>query len=286
MIKVYTLNAFTDDVSGGNPAGVVLEADNLSKNQMQDIAKKVGFSETAFVMKSDVADFRVRFFTPSNEVDLCGHATIATFKLLLLTERIHTGTYKQETLAGILSVEALADGGILMEQSIPEYCDILSPEEIAKSLGLDVDELEDSLPIQVVSTGLKDIIVPVKSLDALKKIKPDFEAITDLSRRYDSVGYHVFTTQSLTSVDCACRNFAPLYDIDEEAATGTASGALSSYLFKYKVLKDKSYTRIVFEQGYYMNSPSRILTSLRVENDAITTVYVGGDAVITGEIDM
>ena len=77
-----------------------------------------------------------------------------------------------------------------------------------------------------------------------------------------------------------------LYDIDEEAATGTASGALSSYLFKYKVLKDKSYTRIVFEQGYYMNSPSRILTSLRVENDAITTVYVGGDAVITGEIDM
>ena len=201
MIKVYTLNAFTDDVSGGNPAGVVLEADNLSKNQMQDIAKKVGFSETAFVMKSDVADFRVRFFTPSNEVDLCGHATIATFKLLLLTERIHTGTYKQETLAGILSVEALADGGILMEQSIPEYCDILSPEEIAKSLGLDVDELEDSLPIQVVSTGLKDIIVPVKSLDALKKIKPDFEAITDLSRRYDSVGYHVFTTQSLTGVD-------------------------------------------------------------------------------------
>ena len=286
MIKVYTLNAFTDDVSGGNPAGVVLEADNLSKNQMQDMAKKVGFSETAFVMKSDVADFRVRFFTPSNEVDLCGHATIATFKLLLLTERIHTGTYKQETLAGILSVEALADGGILMEQSIPEYCDILSPEEIAKSLGLDVDELEDSLPIQVVSTGLKDIIVPVKSLDALKKIRPDFEAITDLSRRYDSVGYHVFTTQSLTGVDCACRNFAPLYDIDEEAATGTASGALSSYLFKYKVLKDKSYTRIVFEQGYYMNSPSRILTSLRVENDAITTVYVGGDAVITGEIDM
>lgn len=286
MIKVYTLNAFTDDVSGGNPAGVVLDADNLNKNQMQDIAKKVGFSETAFVMKSNFADFRVRFFTPSDEVDLCGHATIATFKLLLLTERIHAGKYTQETLAGILSVEALADGGIMMEQSIPIYCDILGPNEIAKSLGLEISEIDETLPIQVVSTGLKDIIVPVKSLDALKKIKPDFEAITDISRRNDSVGYHVFTREAFSDADCACRNFAPLYDIDEEAATGTASGALSAYLFKYDVIKDKSYTRIVFEQGYFMNSPSRILSSLRIENDDITNVYVGGNAVVTGEMDM
>ena len=94
MIKVYTLNAFTDDVSGGNPAGVVLDADNLTEKQMQGIAKKVGFSETAFVMSSDSADFRVRFFTPSDEVDLCGHATIATFKLLLLKGRIATVVYK------------------------------------------------------------------------------------------------------------------------------------------------------------------------------------------------
>lgn len=286
MIKVYTLNAFTDDVSGGNPAGVVLDADNLSKNQMQDIAKKVGFSETAFVMKSDVADFRVRFFTPSNEVDLCGHATIATFKLLLLKGLIHTGSYKQETLAGILSVEALADGGILMEQSIPQYFDIIGPSEIAKSLGIDVADIDDKLPIQVVSTGLKDIIVPVKSLTILKNLKPDFEAITSISKQYDSTGYHVFTTDSISGADCACRNFAPLYDIDEEAATGTASGALSSYLFKYKVLVDSAYTRIVFEQGYYMNSPSRIIASLHIENDAITHVYVGGNAVVTGEMDM
>ena len=167
MIKVYTLNAFTDDVSGGNPAGVVLDADNLTEKQMQGIAKKVGFSETAFVMSSDSADFRVRFFTPSDEVDLCGHATIATFKLLLLKGRIATGVYKQETLAGILSVEALADGSILMEQSIPEYYEIIEPSEIAKSLGLLVSELSEDYPVQVVSTGLKDIMVPVKSLEAL-----------------------------------------------------------------------------------------------------------------------
>lgn len=286
MIKVYTLNAFTDDVSGGNPAGVVLDADNLTEKQMQGIAKKVGFSETAFVMSSDSADFRVRFFTPSDEVDLCGHATIATFKLLLLKGRIATGVYKQETLAGILSVEALADGSILMEQSIPEYYEIIEPSAIAKSLGLLVSELSEDYPVQVVSTGLKDIMVPVKSLEALKNINPDFEAITDISKKYESTGYHVFTTESLSGADCACRNFAPLYDIDEEAATGTASGALSSYLFKYKVLKDKTYNRLAFEQGYYMNSPSRIIASLHVTDDEITGVYVGGNAIVTGEIDI
>ena len=75
-------------------------------------------------------------------------------------------------------------------------------------------------------------------------------------------------------------------NIDEEAATGTASGALSSYLFKYKVLKDKTYNRLAFEQGYYMNSPSRIIASLHVTDDEITGVYVGGNAIVTGEIDI
>lgn len=286
MIKVYTLNAFTENINGGNPAGVVLDADNLTESQMKDIAKKVGFSETAFVMNSDKADFKVRFFTPSDEVDLCGHATIATFKLLLLKGKISTGSYKQETLAGMLSVEVLSDGSILMEQSIAKYYEILKPLPIAESLGLDISDLSDKSPIEIVSTGLKDIIVPVKSLEVLKNINPDFKAITKISKEYDCTGYHVFTTESLFGADCACRNFAPLYCIDEEAATGTSSGALGSYLFKYKLLKYDSYSRLSFEQGYFMDSPSNIMVSLNVDNNTITCVYVGGNAVITGEIDV
>lgn len=99
-IKVYTLNAFAKTENGGNPAGVVLSADTLSPADMQKISAKAGFSETAFVKKSEIADFKVDFFTPNNQVDLCGHATIATFYMLANKDLIKAGTYTQETKAG------------------------------------------------------------------------------------------------------------------------------------------------------------------------------------------
>ena len=120
-IQVHTLNAFAKTENGGNPAGVVLNASDLSDEQMLEVAKKVGFSETAFVQKSDNADFKVKFFTPSAEVDLCGHATIATFYLLGNKQVIQPGDYKQETKAGILNIEILHDGSVLMDQNTPIF---------------------------------------------------------------------------------------------------------------------------------------------------------------------
>jgi PhzF family phenazine biosynthesis protein len=104
-IKVYTLNAFAKTDHGGNPAGVVLDPDSLSAHDMQKVAAKVGFSETAFVKKSNSADFKVVFFTPNGEVDLCGHATIATFYLLANKGIVQAGKYTQETKAGVLKEE-------------------------------------------------------------------------------------------------------------------------------------------------------------------------------------
>lgn len=107
---VYTLTAFSKAVNGGNPAGVVLDADFLSEHEMQKIAAEVGFSETAFVQKSENADFKLRFFTPCAEVDLCGHATVAAFYLLAYKGLIEVGEYSQETKAGILKVENHQNG--------------------------------------------------------------------------------------------------------------------------------------------------------------------------------
>lgn len=273
MVKVYKMSAFSEGDKGGNPAGVVIDADLLTEIEMQTIAYEVGYSETAFVSSSKKADFKVRFFTPVNEVDLCGHATIATFNLLRDLGIITVGQYTQETKAGVLNVY-VDKNEVLMEQTKPIFSELLEPKEIEACF--DHIELDSQLPIQVVSTGLRDIFVPVKSLDNLMKLKPKLEVIADLSRQYDSSGLHLFCLETFNNHEANARNFAPLFGIDEESATGTSNGALSSYLMKYR--KDFFDGNFVIEQGYSMDMPSRITAKIVVENSEITTVLVGGTA--------
>ena len=277
-IKIYILNAFAKTKYGGNPAGVVLNADLLTESQMKKIAQKVGFSETAFIQKSDNADFKVRFFTPIAEVDLCGHATIATFYLLAQKEIIKKGIYTQETKAGILEIENRSDDIIFMSQSKPEFYEKIERDEIANSLNIKSDFIMNHLPIQIVSTGLRDIFIPICSLDKLLNIKPDFYKVAEISRKYDVVGYHLFTMETKNKATAHCRNLAPLYDIPEEAATGTSSGALSCYLFNYGLITKDKTTNLIFEQGYIMDKPSEILASLKIEENFISRVNVGGIA--------
>lgn len=277
-VEVFTLNAFAKTENGGNPAGVVLGADSYSEDQMLAVAKMVGFSETAFVSKSDEADFKVRFFTPKSEVDLCGHATIATFYLLKDLGTVRLGKYTQETRAGVLPIIIRENGMIFMEQKLPEYGEVIDSELICESLNIDKSVLSDILPAQVVSTGLRDVFVPVRDLDSLLNIKPDFLKIAEVSRQFDLIGYHLFTLETKFDSTAHCRNFAPLCDIDEEAATGTSSGALSCYLFNYGKLRNQDLNKLVFEQGYFMNRPSEIFTSLTVDGDSIKKVCVGGIA--------
>jgi PhzF family phenazine biosynthesis protein len=280
-IKVYTLNAFVKEGRGGNPAGVVLSADLIRDAEMQHIAKKVGFSETAFILKSHKADYRLRYFTPAGEVPLCGHATVAAFGMLAIKGSIAAGRYKLETKAGILNVEILKDKKILMDQNLPEFYEVIDKNEIAESLKIPVEAICSELPVQVVSTGLKDIIVPVRSLKELLEIRPYFHKIAEVSRKYGGAGYHVFTTETKLFSTAHCRNFAPLYDIPEESATGTASGALACYMYKYGLLNAGQAENIIFEQGYSMNRPSEIYASMKINDGKISGVKVGGR---TGEI--
>lgn len=283
MPDIYILNAFAKTKGGGNPAGVVLDAEYLSETEMLKIAKQVGFSETAFLMKSNKADFRVRFFTPAAEVDLCGHATIATFSLLFRKGIIEAGFYTQETKAGVLKISAQADGSIYMQQNIPSFGKIISKLQISESLQVSEDIICKNLPVQIVSTGLSDLIVPINSWQNLQKIKPDFARVKKLSRQYSVVGYHLFCLETLQSNSAHCRNLAPLFDINEEAATGTASGALACYMFKHGLINKKQAENLVFEQGYTMKRPSEILASLKIVNNEIREVWVGGSAEFVGK---
>ncbi len=277
-VKAYTVNSFAKTSEGGNGAGIVLDADFLTEEEMQKIAAVLGFSETAFVLKSDSADYKVRFFTPKEEVDLCGHATIGTFFTMATLGYIKPGNYMQETKAGILGVEIKEDLTIMMDQPLPAFFETLDKSEIADSLNIEIGNIHEDLPVQIVSTGLKDIIVPIKSLDALLSSKPDFNKIIEISKKHNVAGYHVFSLETIHTSTACCRNFAPLLAIPEESATGTSNGALGCYLYQYGKVSSNQASPIIIEQGYAMKKPSEILVSLATEGNKITGVKVGGSA--------
>lgn len=287
-ILVNTIDAFAKagEASTGNPAGFVL-GEVLTEAQMRHVAEAVGFSETAFVTdcRNEVGakvDFKVRFFTPNEEVDLCGHATIGLFSGLYQLGNLKAGQWVQETKAGVLRVNVEEDGTVLMEQAAPEMTEIIGGgtaagavtiDSVAASLGLKPEDLHGTLPCQIVSTGLRDLLIPVKDVIALERIITDDKAISDISEKLNITGYHVF---ALTGADSArCRNFAPLYAIPEEAATGTSNGALTAYLAHY--LKQSDH--FTFIQGVEMGIPSQIHTTI----DQAGRIWVGGAACHLGE---
>lgn len=281
VVKVYKLSSFAKGSAGGNPAGVVLNADLFTEVQMQNLAKRIEYSETAFVSESELADFKVRFFTPNAEVDLCGHATIAAFSFMQQKKLIKQGTYTQETKAGVLKINIKAST-VYMQQTLPKFYEEIATEELVDCLGIAYTDFDLRMPIQAVSTGIKDILVPVKSYNILENLIPDMKRIEDISKRYEATGLHVFTLNDNSKSAAICRNFAPLYGISEESATGTSNGALVCYLFKYGYL-NTNHENIVIEQGSFMNKPSTIKAVLKLEDMNIEEVWVGGEALIIGE---
>ena len=270
-VKVYVASAFSKNGKGGNKAGVViLDKFKLSVEDKMKISLMVGFAETAFVSKTDKADYKLEYFTPKEEVDLCGHATIATFTILKHLGYVTNKEYKIETKRGILSVE-LIDDLIMMEQNKPELYEMLSSDEIRACFDLDV---LNNMPIQIVSTGLKDIIVPIQNKELLLSMKPNLQTIKNISRKYNTIGIHAFTFDTFNKESSAlCRNFAPLYDVDEESATGTSNCALACYLNTYKYIEKENY---IFEQGYNYENPSEIDVRIIKDKSIINKVLVGG----------
>ena len=286
-MKFYIVDAFTDTLFGGNPAGVVIlpeGADFPSDEVMVKTAAELRYSETAFIRQLGAHEFNIRYFTPAAEVDLCGHATIGSFSAL-----VYAGVIEKDcdcinhTLAGDLNIE-IRDGGILMDMATPVEINTISDPEKIKELydimGAVYDPEKISLLPKMISTGLPDIMMPLATQEDLNAMEPDMKAHSDLSARYEVVGVHAFTLDAEEGVTAHARNFAPLYDIDEEAATGTSNGALTYYFYLNNIIKPEDHCKIV--QGEKMDRPSVILTSINAtENEC--KVKVGGGAVILAE---
>lgn len=280
QVKVQIVNAFVDGSQGGNPAGIVIEADKYSREQKQQIAAKVGYSETAFISSSLQADFKLEFFTPTKQIPHCGHATIASFSYLSQLGRISSPQTSKETIDGIREIVMRGDQAF-MEQKPPFYTKVNElEEEILKSVNLTKDQFSKGVPPLVVNTGNTFLILPIKSKQVLQDLAPDFELIENLSQRLNLIGYYAFSIETVKNHrDATTRMFAPLYGIPEESATGMAAGPLACYLHDILGIKKDTY---LIEQGYLMNPPSPSLLHVEIEktNGSITKLMAGGKGIV------
>ncbi|APW96343.1 PhzF family phenazine biosynthesis protein [Halobiforma lacisalsi AJ5] len=284
--RIVQVDAFTDEPLAGNPAGVVPDADDLSTEQMQAIADEMAVSETAFLRSSAAADRRIRYFTPTQEVDLCGHATIGSFAYLHEREGLEPGTTTLETNVGVLEIEVAEDGTVWMTQDAPQIREVdVGYDRVADALGVDRAALEgasDDIPLAVSSTGLPFLIVPITYLSDLGSADPDMNAVEDLADAVDAAGVYLFTFDALERESTLHgRMFAPGAGVPEDPVTGTASGAVGAYLDRFGAFDDEFPEELRLEQGHYVDRPG--IVRVRVGNKDGEGVRVGGRGVVALE---
>jgi len=326
--RTLLVDAFAAEPLAGNVAGVVPDAAGLSDDQMARIAAEIGASETAFLFDTDAAgdnagggegtegaddaddanapaDERLRYLTPSTEVDLCGHATVATYGALFAEGAIDAGDRTLRTNVGDLDITVDDDGTVWMRQN-PPTVDVIDPDReagadpgreagadpgreagadldadrLGDALGIDPAALRDvgaDLPVAVASTGLPWLVVPVNFLERLGEAAPDMAAIEAISETCDVAGVYAFTFDSLAADSTLHgRAFAPAIGVPEDPVTGTASGAVGAYLREVGAFDGEFPDELRFEQGHFVDRPGHV--RVRVDGDS---VRVGGRAVVS-----
>lgn len=290
---VYIVNAFTNHGVGGNPAGVVVNADDLTSEEMQRIAHHVNLSETAFILNTQSKDahIKVRYFSPTDEIDFCGHATVALSYVLWEVHKEYQdiNPLLLETNVGIIPIEWKANdrklNSIKMTQVEPQFKEIHeSVETIFDSIGIDPKEYDSRYPIKKAYTGNWDLLVPIREKSIIDGMWPDMNQLAAFHQKIDVTSVHLFTFDiNEDEVLLYTRNFAPLVGIDEDWVTGSTSGALAGYLIQEGILPAKDKYKI--KQGNSANSPGLIyIETNQVGNKVI--IEVGGEATIRNIIDI
>ncbi|WP_297810152.1 PhzF family isomerase [uncultured Helicobacter sp.] len=290
VYRIYQVDSFTKNKFYGNPAGVIPNADGLSNEQMQQIARELNNSETAFVF-SPIApnyDMEVRFFTPTKEVPICGHATIATHYIRAL-EGEKIGKVLQKTRAGILPVEIIQekdDFSITMTQGKPKVetpLDRQIIDEIIHALGLKIQDIRQDCPVAISSTGHSKVMIGIKENQCLNTLKPNLESLSVLSSKLHCNGYYLFTLNFNEKPFIRGRMFSPAIGIAEDPVTGNANGALGAYLVTYRIAKHlETPNNLSFEilQGEAIQRLGSMCVNVEIKNGKPFLVKITGKAVV------
>ncbi|MFQ5568450.1 MAG: PhzF family phenazine biosynthesis protein [Rhodothermales bacterium] len=286
------VDAFTDHPLGGNPCAVLFDTDHLDTATMQAVAREMNLSETAFVRRSDVADFGVRYFTPAEEIPLAGHPTIATTFALAETGRIalngHPTRITLELQVGPIPVDIFSRDGrverVVMTQKKPRFLATYRASDVLPLFGLSATDVLPDAPIQTVSTGTPQLMIPLRDLKVLRRALVDLAAYPRFRAQADFFSAHLFCLQGVTGEGRTfARHFGTPPDVFEDPFTGSATGGMAAYLWRYGLIDAPAF---VAEQGHWMNRPGQATAEIVGPRDAIETVKVGGPAatIMRGEL--
>ncbi|MBN8192935.1 PhzF family phenazine biosynthesis isomerase [Bacillus sp. NTK074B] len=282
--NILHYDAFTTIPDKGNPAGIVLHGDSFTDKEKQEIAFKVGFNETSFPVTSDVADLGIRFFTPGNEMSLCGHGTIATIYALknrgILEDKSH---YTIETKAGILPIKMESGNTVTMKQAKPQFREFHgSLGKLAHSIGLKQEDINEDLPMVYGSTGNWTLLVPIKSLESFRRMNPENQLFPLILTEIPHASVHPFCMETHDQeADMHGRHFSSAYSgTAEDPVTGTASAVMGAYYAEY--LSNQTSHSLLIEQGQEMNKDGRVKVQVLKRNNEID-VQISGHAVFVKE---
>lgn len=296
-ISVYQVDSFTTQRFHGNPAGVVPNADGLTPETMQQIARELNNSETAFLFSSHQPEYdvEVRFFTPTTEVPLCGHATIAAHYVRAIEGAAGPGRVIQKTKAGLLPIDIIRDGtdyAIIMTQAKPEVSQPFEHqrvEQIAAALGIAPGELRADCPVAIASAGHSKIMVGLQSRDTLHALQPNMAALTSISKEVGCNGFYAFTLSPEEEVLVHGRMFAPAIGITEDPVTGNANGPLGIYLVHFAIcrqLQHETHFDFTIRQGEAIRRDGGMKVHVTIENGQPVQVQITGRAVVAFQTEI
>ncbi|MBZ9711955.1 MULTISPECIES: PhzF family phenazine biosynthesis isomerase [Deinococcus] len=289
MIAYSEVSAFTDTPGHGNRAGVVLEGQTLSRQDMQALAALIGAPETVFITRREGPIARVRYFTPTQEVDFCGHATVALgLTLAQAGEWDGRSPLYLDTLAGRVPLRLDTAAGVpqrvWMQQPSPAYRELPRSirTELAEALGIDARMVHRGLPLAAASTGLWSVFLPLLDSVILDGLEPDLPRIQALTEALEVASLYAYAPMGVNRF--AARDFAPAVGIPEDPVTGSAAGALMALLARQGRLPVRGERACgVVYQGHALGTPGEVEVELELQGEQIVAVHVGGCATVERE---
>ena len=294
--RLFLVDTFTRERFCGNPAAVVLGAEQLSEDEMRRLARELHGTEVAFVLAADDSDhdLEIRFFSPRREVSFIGHATIAAHYVRAIANGVPKGKVRQKSGSSIVEVEVTGKAPALhvtLHQSPASFGPVVHDDRrapVLDALGISSASLHPACPMQVMSKWNSRLLIGLKSPEVLESLQPDMEALVQLAPRVGADGFFVFAIRPDSDpFTTESRMFCPTIGVPEDPVSGNAHGMLGVYLVHHGLLVANGHpARLIGHQGRFVDRPGQVEVQIAASGKLATAVQVAGDATIVYQADL